>query len=574
MDFSQFQKSDSSTPTSQIPANSHIFISYSHIDKDNGKILPIIDGLKKRGFPVWYDAGIEAGTEFPSYIAEALLKSYCVISLLSRNAQNSDFCKKEITFALKYKKPLLVAYLEDFELDKGLELQICNSQDIRYSKHKSRESFIDAIAASPLVTGASGNTIVTVTSRNNGFFNKNIFSYSISGDSVIITGLNSIFAKNLSLPATIEGRPVVAISDDAFAHNKHIKSVSLPDSVRYIGNRAFLDCKNLSSFYFPSSLNAIGDRAFYHCVNLTNLSLLDGIQKIGSCAFIGCSKLKSVTLPNSITHIGASAFFACINLANITLPNKLHCIEPTSFGSCYSLTDITIPPYVTQIGEGAFGQCTNLKYLELPDGIIDIGINAFTECYSLTKIYIPASVQNMESAFSNDSNWLKNISISPFNTVYTSRGDNGQECNAIITNKYNSFRGLTLQLGCSNTKIPYGVTTIGDHAFSMCCDLTELVVPSSVTTIELSAFAWCKNLSKIVLQEGLISIAQGAFSHCESLTCIVIPNSVTHIGDGAFSNCKALSKIYIPKTTKLGKDIFGDSEYNAKKKPKREIIYT
>lgn len=571
MDFSQFQKRDSSIQTPQIPTSSHIFISYSHIDKDNGKILPIIDGLKKRGYPIWYDAGIEAGTEFPSYIADALLKSYCVISLLSRNAQNSDFCKKEITFALKYKKPLLVAYLEDFELDKGLELQICNSQDIRFSKHKSRESFIDAIAASPLVTGGAGNPIAATASKKDGLFSKNIFSYSISGDSVIITGLDSIFAKNLSIPAIIEGRPVIAIGDDAFAHNKQIKSVSLPDSVIFIGNRAFLDCKNLTSVYFPSSLIAIGNFAFRECVKLTTIQLSDGIQQIGSSAFFGCTKLESAILPDSITHIGASAFCKCHSLTHISFPKKLHYIEPYSFGDCCKLEDITIPPYVTQIRDFAFYGCSNLNRLIIPDGVTDIGTAAFARCESLNRIYIPASVKEMDYAFSRDSNWLKDISVSSYNEVYTSRDNNGQECNALIKKAYNDW---ILQLGCSNTKIPYGITKIGSSAFEDCFDLTELIIPSSVTTIESYAFSFCKNLNKIVLQEGLTAIEYSAFFNCKNLTCIVIPNSVTHIGDRAFANCENLSKIYIPKTTTLGKDVFENSEYDAKKKPECEIIYT
>ena len=48
----------------------YIFISYAH--KDMAKVLPIIEGLAEKGFRIWYDAGIEAGTEWPEYIAEHL----------------------------------------------------------------------------------------------------------------------------------------------------------------------------------------------------------------------------------------------------------------------------------------------------------------------------------------------------------------------------------------------------------------------------------------------------------------------------------------------------------------------
>ena len=50
----------------------------------------------------------------------------------------------------------------------------------------------------------------------------------------------------------------------------------------------------------------------------------------------------------------------------------------------------------------------------------------------------------------------------------------------------------------------YPVTSIGDHAFSDCSGLMELIIPNSVT-----------------------SIASTAFSECSGLTELIIPNSVT-----------------------------------------------
>lgn len=48
----------------------YIFVSYAH--KDSNHVLPIITSLQAQGFRVWYDAGIEAGTEWPEYIAGRL----------------------------------------------------------------------------------------------------------------------------------------------------------------------------------------------------------------------------------------------------------------------------------------------------------------------------------------------------------------------------------------------------------------------------------------------------------------------------------------------------------------------
>ena len=42
----------------------YIFVSYPH--KDSDRIRPLIQGLQERGFRVWYDSGIEVGSEFSS----------------------------------------------------------------------------------------------------------------------------------------------------------------------------------------------------------------------------------------------------------------------------------------------------------------------------------------------------------------------------------------------------------------------------------------------------------------------------------------------------------------------------
>ena len=39
----------------------YIFISYAH--KDTDRVMPILKALAAKGFRIWYDAGIEAGTE-------------------------------------------------------------------------------------------------------------------------------------------------------------------------------------------------------------------------------------------------------------------------------------------------------------------------------------------------------------------------------------------------------------------------------------------------------------------------------------------------------------------------------
>ena len=95
-----------------------------------------------------------------------------------------------------------------------------------------------------------------------------------------------------------------------------------------------------------------------------------------------------------------------------------------------------------------------------------------------------------------------------------------------------------------NLKIPEGVTTIGDSAFSGCTNLASITIPDGVTTIGNSAFSSCTNLASITIPDGVTTIGIAAFSGCTSLASVTIPEGVTTIGNYAFSNMPTDSHIY------------------------------
>lgn len=101
------------------------------------------------------------------------------------------------------------------------------------------------------------------------------------------------------------------------------------------------------------------------------------------------------------------------------------------------------------------------------------------------------------------------------------------------------------------------VTSIGDHAFGSCMELTNITIPSGVTTIEYATFMQCVKLANVTLPDGLTSIGEYAFAACFGLTSISIPASVTTIGESAFSNCSELTSISIPASvTTIGGSAF------------------
>lgn len=121
----------------------YIFVSYAH--KDSPIVLPIVETLSKEGIRVWYDSGIEAGTEWPEYIEDHLTRAEVVLIFMSPSAVESRNCRNEINFALELKKEVLVVYLEETTLLKGMRLQLNSSQSLFRSHHKNDGTFTQAL---------------------------------------------------------------------------------------------------------------------------------------------------------------------------------------------------------------------------------------------------------------------------------------------------------------------------------------------------------------------------------------------------------------------------------------------
>ena len=131
--------------------------------------------------------------------------------------------------------------------------------------------------------------------------------------------------------------------------------------------------------------------------------------------------------------------------------------------------------------------------------------------------------------------------------------------------------------------VKYGITSIGESAFSGCSGLTELTLPNSVTSIGDCAFYGCSGLTELILPNSVTSIGNYAFSDCSGLEKItvdrgnkrydswgncnsiietgtntlivgcknsVIPNSVTSIGDCAFYGCTGLTELTLPNSVR------------------------
>ncbi|MFZ2656415.1 MAG: leucine-rich repeat protein [Victivallales bacterium] len=430
------------------------------------------------------------------------------------------------------------------------------------------------------------------------------FTYTDNGADITITKYTQGYGgfENVTIPGTIDGKPVTGIGDEAFYNCYNISIVTIPASVTYIGKDVFSYCDSLSSINVdalnPSYIGVDGilfskDKTTliqHPSANSGNFSYTvpDSVTTISSHAFAGCRGLTSVTIPASVTSIGEGALSYCrfMSSINVDALNPSYCSvdgilfnkdktaliqHPTGRGGSFGYT---VPDGVASIGSHAFAYCDGLASVTIPDGVASIGRNAFAYCDGLISVPIPASVTSIgEYAFAGCRS-MSSINVDALNPSYSS-------ADGILFDK-----NLTVLIRCPVTKtgsytipasvktianssffdcskltriiIPGGVTSIGGGAFCGCTGLTGgMTIPDGVTSIEVNTFYYCTNLTGVTIPDSVASIGEAAFFDCYKLTSVTIPGSVTSIGDRAFYGCGKLTSVTIPDgITSIGQDTF------------------
>lgn len=121
-------------------AEKYIFISYCH--KDRAFVFPVAERLAQDGYRVWYDEGIDPGSEWPEIIADHLSRCAVCIAFISEKSLNSHNCRREINFALLKKKPFISVVVEKVKMSPGMEMQLSSSQSIiKYALNSDAEFF-------------------------------------------------------------------------------------------------------------------------------------------------------------------------------------------------------------------------------------------------------------------------------------------------------------------------------------------------------------------------------------------------------------------------------------------------
>lgn len=343
------------------------------------------------------------------------------------------------------------------------------------------------------------------------------------------------------IKTAIISKGVTSIGNTAFYYCSNLEYVTIENGVTSIGNDAFYFCSSITNIIIPDGVTSIGNTAFYYCYNLTSVTIPDSVNFIGSFAFNGCKLLTSIAIPSSMTTISSCAF-AGSGITNMIIPNSVTSIGEWAFGSS-KLTSITIPDSVTSIGDQAF-QYTHLTSIVIPASVTSIGYGAFYRCRYLESITIADSVTEIEHSAFEDTAFYKN----------SSNWENGTVLyigNHLIKAKEN-LSGVYYIKDCT--------LTIATGAFSLCNNITNIIIPNSVTRIGCFAFSSCSSITNITIPNGVTSIDHYAFANCSSLTSVAIKTKNATFRSYVFDDCLNLRTIYLYRNS-TADTFFPDTKY-------------
>lgn len=142
----------------------YVFISYAH--RDSAAVLPCVEAMKRAGINVWYDEGIQAGSEWPEYIAEKVISCTKFVLFISPAYLDSQNCKRELNFAISRKKDLLSVFIEDVNLSPGVEMQLGTYQAIFRNRYSSDAAFASSLSQESWFNDCRIGTSYSTTQRS------------------------------------------------------------------------------------------------------------------------------------------------------------------------------------------------------------------------------------------------------------------------------------------------------------------------------------------------------------------------------------------------------------------------
>lgn len=130
----------------------------------------------------------------------------------------------------------------------------------------------------------------------------------------------------------------------------------------------------------PDGIECICDRAFWNAPNIRTVDIPESVKYINYAFEL--SSVENLVIPDTVDPDSCMSFYGCRGLKNIVLSDRMTEIQNHAFEKCVSLESIIIPESVAYIGDYAFCECSSLKKVTI-EGAPQMGDNVFESCNAI-----------------------------------------------------------------------------------------------------------------------------------------------------------------------------------------------
>ena len=379
---------------------------------------------------------------------------------------------------------------------------------------------------------------------------------------------------------------LVGVGFQALHYCINLRTVVIPDSVRYIGQQAFVQCLYMDTLRIGAGVESIGYGAFAMCI-FRNAIEVDPrntaydsrdscnaiISTLGDTLVQGC---RTTVIPPSVRHIGATAFQSIRLPDGFTVPDGVVSIGERAFSGCH-VSAMALPNSVDSIADDAFAAAEFISF-NMGEGVRHIGKEAFRACWHLTELTIPRSVRHIGNDAFSGCQALQTVHFDADSCAVTGSVFFGfdhsafRDCDALHTLTLgDSVRYLPEYMfynlaGVETVSLPTSLRRVADHAFTGCTGLRRVDYGGTLA-------AWCSIdfgeesnpliyghhlyldsmlLTSITPDDSLPAVGRFSMAGCTDIDVADLPGDLHEVGFGAFMGCTALQNMTVDSGTAFG----------------------
>ena len=524
----------------------YIFISYAH--KDTARVLPIIESLYTAGYRVWFDQGLEVGTEWMNTIASKVSGCALFLFVYSKNSAASTYCMDEIIFAKTKNKPGIVINLEDpSSAPSGVAMQtnryakydaydgkddlsaLLNAEELKpcYEGGHSRVDSSAPVKRRRIWPAAAAvlSAVVVLSAAALGIWKMGkaspavepggkettpepfdpdemegtpelLYELSADGTCFNVTGYSGT-SSYIEVPPTKKGLPV-RLSQGAFADNWQIKDIIIYGDQDTVYPTMFSRCTKLESILFKGNVEAFVQEnkdgklySFNHCECLKTLEFEGNVGLFGD--------ISAEAADNSLIQDLPSLESLIIHGEIGTLAS--HAIDCSGLDN---LVKVQLGTKIDTLQEASVIDNYNGQ-VQLPNELNHFSsqsLHCFTSTdYEGNKYY--GNSENPYIVCCSQNGHIVNPKIPDGTKYIISWSDTAASMTvtdpSVLPNSIELMQGVRYDCG-GNIVLPESLKRIDRSSFNFVSPVRQLIIPASVAEIEENALGVC--CERISVNEG------------------------------------------------------------------------